>query len=169
MQRILGIDPGLATLGYGVLDSDGSRVRHVAHGTFRTPSADDIGPRLLAIHAELNRILILFQPDAAGVEQVFFARNVRSAIPVAQARGVVLMSLAAHAVSFGEYSPLQVKQSILGRGNGRADKSQMMNQVRLLFGLEAPPSTDHAADALAIAYCHLNYSQVTQILKAQLV
>lgn len=153
MAVILGIDPGLAAIGYGVIRVEGSRLLHMAHGTFTTTPDQNHGDRLLAIRDWLMAVLRRYLPGQAGVEALFFSRNVRSALPVAEARGVILMCLADAGVVVGEHTPLRVKQAILGRGS--ADKLQMTSMVRVLFGLAVEePLPHHAADALAVAVCH---------------
>lgn len=153
MAVILGIDPGLAATGYGVIRADGSRLRHVAHGAFTTEPGRDRGGRLLAIRDALNEVLARYRPEQAGVESLFFSRNVRSALPVAEARGVILMCLADAGIACAEHSPLRVKQAVLGHGN--ADKQQIGAMVRVLFRLDPDdPLPHHAADALAVAVCH---------------
>ncbi len=157
MAVILGIDPGLAATGYGVIRVEGSHLRHVAHGAFTTASGQDHGDRLLAIRDALTAVLARYRPDQAGVESLFFSRNVRSALPVAEARGVILMCLADAGVAVGEHTPLRVKQAVLG--HGRADKQQMSAMVRVLFQIDPDePLPHHAADALAVAVCHAHSS-----------
>lgn len=153
MSVILGIDPGLASTGYGVVRAEGSHLRHLGHGSITTAPSQEHGRRLLTIRDELTDVLARFRPDQAGVEALFFSRNVRSALPVAEARGVILMCLAEAGVDCADYTPLRVKQAVLG--HGKADKQQISAIVRVLFQL-APgdPLTHHAADALAVAVCH---------------
>jgi crossover junction endodeoxyribonuclease RuvC len=154
---ILGIDPGLAATGYGVIRVEGSHLRHVAHGAFTTTPEQDRGVRLLAIRDALTAVLARYRPDQACVESLFFSRNVRSALPVAEARGVILMCLADAGVAVGEHTPLRVKQAVLG--HGRADKQQMSAMVRVLFQIDPDePLPHHAADALAVAVCHAHSS-----------
>ena len=163
---ILGIDPGLAATGYGVIRVEGSRLRHLGHGALTTPAGQDHGHRLLAIRDALRDVLARFRPDQAGVESLFFSRNVRSALPVAEARGVILMCLAEAGVAFAEHTPLRVKQAILGRG--RADKQQMSAMVRVLFELDAQePLPHHAADALAVAVCHAHSTPLDEQLRTR--
>lgn len=153
MIRVMGVDPGLASTGWGVVDADGSRQRHVDHGVIKTPAHTPIGERLKSIYLEVEQLIERFGPAEAGIESLYFARNATSAIPVAQARGVVFLAFAlAHVPSF-EYPPQAIKQSIVGQG--RADKSQVQELVRVLLGLGTIPRPDHAADALAAALCHL--------------
>lgn len=156
MKIILGIDPGLAYTGYGIIRCSGSRFRCIVHGTVRTTPKDDMGKRLVLIHQGIMNIITEYQPDEAGIETVYFSKNSKSAIPVAQARGVVLYTLASRGVPFSEYTPLELKQAVVG--NGRAEKRQVQEVLKLIFNLKEIPTPDHAADALAAAFCHANYS-----------
>ena len=165
MIVILGIDPGLASTGYGVIRCDGSRIRHVEHGIIRTGPQEEVGKRLLAIRKAILGILDSFAPEGAAVETVYFSKNSSSAIPVAQARGVILCALAERGVPFAEYTPQELKQAVIGRG--KADKQQIQEVMRMLFNLAEPPSPDHAADALAAAVCHANVSAYRRLLEAQ--
>lgn len=153
MTRVVGIDPGLASTGWGLVDLDGSRYRYIAHGVISTPPNTETGLRLRTIFGELQVILEKHRPDEAGVEMLYFARNATSAIPVAQARGVVYLALALADVPTFEYPPQAIKQSIVG--SGRAEKHQVQELVRVLLGLTEIPRPDHSADALAAAICHL--------------
>lgn len=153
MSRVVGIDPGLASTGWGVVESDGTRYRYRAHGVIATPARTPVGIRLRTIFHELQSIISVYEPDAAGVESLFFAKNATSAIPVAQARGVVYLALSLAEVPTFDYPPQAIKQAIVGQG--RAEKHQVQELVRVLLGLGEIPSPDHAADALAAAICHL--------------
>ncbi len=153
MTRVLGIDPGLAATGWGVVDADGSRNRYVAHGVITTAAGLPIGDRLLMIHDELEAIITTHNPSEAGVEALYFARNATSAMPVAHARGVVYLTLRQHRILTSEYPPQAIKQSIVGQG--RAEKEQVQELVRVLLGLAEIPRPDHASDALAAAICHI--------------
>lgn len=146
----LGIDPGTAIVGYGLVreHNDGS-LEAVHYGVIRTPAKTPMPERLQTIHDSLNSIIEKYQPDRAGVEELFFSRNVTTAITVAQARGVILLTLHNAGLTIAEYKPNEVKQSISGYGG--ADKPQMQEMVRLLLGLEKIPRPDDAADALAVA------------------
>ena len=152
MIRVLGIDPGLAATGWGVVDCDGSRYHHVDHGVVRTSPGVSAGERLQKIYNQIRSVVKKFKPTAAGVESLYFARNATSAIPVAQARGVALLALTQAGVAAHEYPPQAIKQAIVGQG--RAEKRQVQDMVRVLLGLSEPPKPDHAADALAAAICH---------------
>ncbi len=157
MSIILGIDPGLASTGYGVISVDGGRLSHLGHGSLTTSPGEDQSMRLLSIRNGMVDVLSRFKPDQAGVESLFFSRNVRSALPVAEARGVILMCIAEAGVTCADHTPLKVKQAVLGHAS--ADKQQIGAMVRVLFRL-APDKqlTHHAADALAVAVCHAHSS-----------
>jgi crossover junction endodeoxyribonuclease RuvC len=165
MRIILGIDPGLASTGFGVLRCDASRDRHEDHGIISTSPQQSIGRRLLAIRKAILRVLKTFAPDEAAVETVYFSKNSSSAIPVAQARGVILCTLAEKGVPFAEYTPQELKQAVIGRG--KADKLQMQEVMRMLLGLAEVPTPDHAADALAAAFCHAGVSAFRRQVGAQ--
>jgi crossover junction endodeoxyribonuclease RuvC len=152
MIRILGVDPGLAETGYGVIDSGGSRLVHVTHGVISTPADMETGERLLCIYDRLSALIKEYSPDEAGIENIFFTKNITSAIPVAQARGVALLLFSRRALAVGDYPPPVIKRAVVGYG--RAEKKQVQELVRLLLGLREIPRPDHAADALAAAICH---------------
>ncbi len=156
MRTVIGIDPGLASTGWGVVRFDGSRFIHVEHGVVTTDPDTPLPQRLLHIHHEISRIIGAHRPTEAGVEDLYFAKNATSAIHVAHARGVVLLALGQGRVRVGTYSPQQVKQAVIGRG--KADKDQVQRLVAVVLGLEEIPGPDHAADALAVAVCHANRS-----------
>ncbi|WP_455381729.1 crossover junction endodeoxyribonuclease RuvC [Salinispira pacifica] len=163
MKRIIGIDPGLAHTGWGVVDAEGSRYHYCEHGVISTTSGTGVGERLLFIYDSLVEILNRFSPSEAGIESLYFSRNITSAIPVAQARGIVLLALAQNGVAAAEYPPQAIKQAIVGAG--RAEKHQVQELVRVLLGLEKIPKPDHAADALAAAICHANTANVAAALE----
>lgn len=154
MMRLIGVDPGLASTGYGIIACEGSRIVHETHGVIRTQSSGTPGDRLLKIFDRINELCGEYEPAAAGIESLFFASNVTSALPVAQARGVVLLAFAQAGIPAAEYPPQAIKQALVGQG--RADKHQVAEFVRLLLGLKDIPKPDHAADALAAAVCHYN-------------
>ncbi len=151
----LGIDPGTAIVGYGLVRerNDGS-LQSVAYGVIRTPAKTPLIDRLQTIHNDLHTIIDRYQPDRAAVEELFFARNVTTAITVAQGRGVILLTLAQAGLPVAEYKPNEVKQAISGYGG--AQKSQMQEMTRMLLGLEDIPRPDDAADALAVAITDLH-------------
>jgi crossover junction endodeoxyribonuclease RuvC len=158
MTTLIGIDPGLAATGWGVVRFDGTRFRHVAHGVLETGPELGLPDRLRTLYEGILSLLEEYRPDEAGVEELYFARNVASAIPVAHARGVVVLALGQRGVPTGFYQPQQVKQAVIGRG--RAEKSQVQRLVAVLLGLDKVPSPDHAADALAVAVCHCQRSRL---------
>jgi crossover junction endodeoxyribonuclease RuvC len=160
MSRILGIDPGLAQTGWGVIETGRGRYLHVAHGSIATEAGLPVGVRLAAIRDAISEVLQIHQPGRAGIESLFFFKNVTSAIPVAQARGVVLLTLHEAGLPAMELPPGEIKRSITGAG--RADKRQVQEMVRLLLGLDSIPKPDHAADALAAAICCANIGEATE-------
>lgn len=153
-RRILGIDPGLASTGWGVVDIQGNRMVHVAHGVIETAAKENHQIRLLAIYNNLLAVLRRFEPTEAGMESLYFAKNVTSGLAVAEARGVVILCLAQNTVPLAEYSPLSIKQCVVG--SARAEKKHVQQYVKLLLGLPQIPKPDHAADALAAAITHFN-------------
>ncbi len=157
--RVLGIDPGSAVTGYGVVERREGRLVHVAHGTIRAPRGGSVEQRLAAIHRALLEVIDLHRPDAASVEQVFVARGARAALVLGQARGVALAAAGLAGVAVHEYSATRIKQSVTG--NGRAGKLQVQRVVSRLLALEKTPVAD-AADALAAAICHAQAGRLTQ-------
>ena len=158
-MRALGIDPGTATMGWGIVEEDGSGgLQVVDFGVFTTPKEAPLARRLQMLYAGLTDMIARFRPDTAGVEELFFSRNVTTAISVSHARGVVLLALANANIPVDEYRPMAVKLAVTGYGH--ADKAQIQEMVRLQLGLERIPRPDDAADALAIAICHA-YSGTT--------
>jgi crossover junction endodeoxyribonuclease RuvC len=149
--RILGIDPGTARLGYGIIDA-GDGYAAVDFGTIETSAKDTMAQRLLQLHQALTHLIATHAPEAMAIEQLFFSRNVTTAIAVGQARGVAMLAAAQAGLPVTEYTPAEVKQAISGYGN--ADKQQVQFMVQLLLELDAVPHPDDAADALAIALCH---------------
>jgi crossover junction endodeoxyribonuclease RuvC len=150
--RVLGIDCGTERTGWGVISSDGRSHRVVAHGLIRTSARDPLENRLREIAEALRAILEEHRPDAAAVEEVFFSQNVKTALKLAHVRGVALLAVAEARISLGEYSPLEVKTSVVGYG--RAEKHQVGLMVRTLTGLEQEMETEDVSDALAVAICH---------------
>ena len=149
---VLGIDPGYAIVGFGLVRTEGPRVTHLGHGVIRTPAGMPFDRRLFAIYTDMRSLLERYKPDEMAVEQLFFNTNTKTAIHVAQARGVVVLSAAERAIPVMEYTPLQVKMAVVGFG--QAVKKQVMEMTRSLLGLDAVPRPDDAADALAVAICH---------------
>ena len=154
---VLGIDPGTAALGYGIVDRTGGRLRAIDHGCFVTSPDSSLPERLLAIHAQVDELIELHRPGLVGVERLFFSRNVQTAFAVGQARGVVLLAAAQHGLPVSEATPSEVKSAVAG--DGRADKEQVGRMVQLVLGMDAPPTPDDAADALAIAIWAVNVSR----------
>ena len=146
---VLGIDPGTAALGYGIVERTGSRLREVDHGCLVTSPDLSLPERLLAIHSLVDELLSLHQPHLLGIERLFFSRNVQTAFAVGQARGVVLLAAAQYGVPVREATPNEVKSAITG--HGAADKDQVQRMVQLVLGMSELPRPDDAADALAIA------------------
>jgi len=154
---VIGIDPGTARTGYGVVRQDkGSDLVYVAAGVISTSAESPMPERLLELHSALTEIISLHRPQSGAVEKLFFQRNVSTAMSVGQARGVALLALAEASVSVAEYSPGEIKEAVAGYGG--ADKRQVQEMVRVLLKMEAPPRPDDVADALAIAICHISAS-----------
>lgn len=151
-MRIIGIDPGTGILGFGVIDVNGQAVQLVDAGVIRTPVKEDDAVRLQTIYEELTDIIVNTKPTIMSVEKLFFARNVTTAMTVAQARGVVLLCGRQAGLDIFEYTPMQIKQAV--SGYGKADKKQMQEMVRILLKLEVTPKPDDCADALAAALTH---------------
>jgi crossover junction endodeoxyribonuclease RuvC len=155
---IMGIDPGIAITGYGFIKQRGPTSGQAeTYGCLRTPAHTQLSLRLLQLHEELSALLTEWQPDVMAVEKLFFNRNTTTAFTVGQARGVMLLAAAEHRVPVVEYTPLQVKQAVVGYG--RAEKQQVQQMVKALLHLPQLPKPDDVADALAIAICHLHSQQ----------
>ena len=151
-MRILGIDPGYAIVGYGFVDYHKSKLTPVDFGAVTTPAGMPFGQRLEIIFRQMNLMLDHMKPDAMGIEKLFFTNNQKTGIDVAQARGVIMLAASMHNVPIFEYTPLQVKQGVVGYG--LAEKKQVMEMTKRLLGLAEVPKPDDTADALAIAICH---------------
>jgi crossover junction endodeoxyribonuclease RuvC len=149
---VLGIDPGYAITGYGLIDYQAGRLRIVEYGVVSTPAKMDFPSRLLSIAEALEKLIITYQPDSVAIEELFFSRNTTTAIGTAQARGVAVLAGAKAGLPVFEYTPMQVKVAVTGYG--RSDKSQIQQMVRVLLNLREIPKPDDAADALAVAICH---------------
>jgi crossover junction endodeoxyribonuclease RuvC len=163
---VLGIDPGTADTGYGVVQSTGCRLRALACGVIQTRAGTPLERRLADIHEQIDELLSSHRPDAVAVEELYFGANVRTAFAVGQARGVVLLAAGQHRTAVRSYTPQQVKAAVCG--HGRAGKEQVARMVARLLGLPQPPTPEHAADALAVAICELNRGPLTQALSAAL-
>ena len=149
---ILGIDPGLAIVGWGVLEYQNVRFRTLAYGSINTPAGIETSKRLALIHHDLSAIIDRYKPTEMAVEELFFTKNITTGIRVAEARGVILMTGQEKGLNLAEYTPMQVKQAVVGYGG--ADKRQVISMVTRLSNLPTPPKPDDTADALAIAICH---------------
>lgn len=155
-MRIFGIDPGSERTGYGCVDSSGGRHRLVSCGILSAPARSTFPERLHAIHAGLAALLERHRPECVAVENIFFAKNVRSALKLGHARGVALLAASEAAIPVVEYTPAEIKRSVVGYG--RAEKQQVQAMMKLLLGLDAVPSPHDVADALAVAICHIHTS-----------
>lgn len=149
---ILGIDPGLANTGWGVIERVGSGFRCLAYGCLTTPANDATSVRLASLHRELCAVIRRYSPEEAAVESVYFGTNAKTAFATGQARGIALLATAEAGLLLGEYGPGEIKQAVVGTGG--ADKQQVQYMVRAILGLPHEPQPDHAADALAAAICH---------------
>ena len=155
-MRILGIDPGIATIGFGVVDSEGQQLKLIRCGVISTPAHTSLSSRLKRIYDDMCELLDIFKPDAVSIEELFFNTNITTGISVAHGRGVIILACENAGVKIYEYTPLQVKQAVVGYG--RAEKAQVMDMVRRICHLKAVPRPDDAADAVALALCHARSS-----------
>ncbi|WZL78379.1 crossover junction endodeoxyribonuclease RuvC [Eubacteriales bacterium mix99] len=153
-MRVLGIDPGMAIMGYGVVEDRENSVKMLDYGAATTPSTMETPQRLLHIFNSTERLIEEFSPDAIAYEELFFNKNAKTALIIGHARGVSVLAGARKGIDLFEYTPLQVKQAVVGYG--RADKQQVQHMVKLLLSLREIPKPDDAADALAVAICHIN-------------
>jgi crossover junction endodeoxyribonuclease RuvC len=161
---ILGIDPGTAALGYGIIERNGGRLRAIDHGCLETSPDLPLPERLVSIHHLVSDLIELHSPDLVGVERLFFSRNAQTAFAVGQARGVVLLAAGQHGVAVRDATPNEVKSAVAGYG--AADKGQVKRMVGIVLGLAAPPEPDDAADALAVAICVANRERAGEQLNA---
>ena len=158
----IGIDPGTAITGYGLVrELDDGSLQVVDYGVIQTPAGQAMPDRLVQIYQQLKQIIVLHSPQSGAVEKLFFARNVRTALSVWQARGVALLALAESGVAVAEYSPNEIKQAVAGYG--AAEKIQVQMMVQALLDLEQIPQPDDAADALAVAICHLHSARIRSL------
>ena len=155
-MRILGIDPGIATIGFGVVEYEKNKQKLIKCGVITTPAHTSLSSRLEQIYQDMCDLLDIFKPDAVSIEELFFNTNITTGIAVAPGRGVILLACQKAGVKIYEYTPLQVKQAVVGYG--RAEKSQVMDMVKRICSLPAPPKPDDAADAVALALCHARSS-----------
>ena len=166
-MRILGIDPGYAIVGYGIVDTNGYKFGVVGYGAITTPADMPFPTRLKAIYEDMLTIIEKYKPDELSIERLYFNTNTTTAIDVAQARGVIIMTAELCGVKVNEYTPLQVKQSVTGYG--KAEKHQVMEMVKSLLSLKSIPKPDDTADALALALCHGHFagSSVSKIIRGE--
>ncbi len=162
-MRVLGIDPGTAITGYAVVEEEEGNLHLVTIGVVDTPAKTPLPSRLQQIYAGLTDVIAAHKPTAAAVEQLFFSRNVRTAMSVGHARGVVLLALADAGLQIAEYTPMQIKQAVTGYGS--ADKHQVQEMVRMLLSLHDVPRPDDAADAAAVAICYLHRVKFDRLLE----
>ena len=155
-MRILGLDPGIATVGFGVVDTEKNKQRLVTCGVITTPAHTPLTRRLDQIYTDLEELIRTYQPEVMAVEELFFNTNITTGISVAQGRGVIILCAFRMGLKIYEYTPLQVKQAVVGYG--RAEKKQVMDMVRRILNLPSPPKPDDAADAVALALCHARSS-----------
>jgi len=160
--RILGIDPGIAIVGFGLVDKQGSKIVPVQYGSIQTEAHTEEGLRLKQIYEAAGQLIDTYKPEALAIEKLFFNRNVTTAMTVGQARGVLVLAAVQKGLTVSEYTPMQVKQAIVGYG--KAEKKQVQEMVRMVLRLQAVPKPDDVADALAIAVCHAHSSGFQQKL-----
>ena len=163
-MRIIGIDPGFAETGYGVIEKNNDVFCVIDYGVIRTSPKDDMGIRLKKIYEEIIEIIRKLNPDVAAIEDIFFSANAKSAIQAAQTKGVVILACVNSGIEVFEYTPLQVKMAVVGYG--KAPKEQIQKMVKALLRLSDAPQSDHSADALAVAICYSNREKLDRILKS---
>jgi len=159
---ILGIDPGIAIVGFGVIDKVGNQIRPLQYGSIQTKAGLDTGTRLKQVYDATKEIIQTYKPDAVAIEKLFFNNNVTTAMTVSQARGVLMLAAVEAKLPIHEYTPLQIKQAIVGYG--RAEKKQVQEMVKMYLNLKEVPKPDDVADALAIAICHAHSAKMTAII-----
>ncbi len=162
---ILGIDPGFADMGYGIIQSVGGKDRCLAYGSLRTPAGEASEARLASVYEGLSKIIDKYKPDAAAIEKLFFSKNVKTAMSVAEARGVIRVCLQLRGIDCAEFSPADVKMAV--SGNGAATKEQVQKMVRILLGLKEAPKPDDAADGLALAIALSSAKRFARALPAR--
>ncbi len=162
-MKVLGIDPGTATCGYGIVHGSGGRLRAGESGCWRTPARTPLDARLLTIFEGVQELIAEHEPDAVALEESYVGADARIALSVGQARGAVLVAAAAAGVDCAEHAPARVKQTVCGYG--RADKAQVQRMVKLILGLESEPASSHEADALAVAICHALGSPLVRVAR----
>ena len=162
---ILGIDPGLATLGYGVIEADNNKRRLIQFGTLTTPAGQPMPQRLRAIFQGMNQLMDIYQPDDVAFEELFFSKNITTGMAVSAARGVALVAVVQRTDNLYEYTPMQIKQAVTGYGG--ADKHQVQQMVKMLLNMREIARPDDAADALAVALTHANSMHMKRMFKIQ--
>jgi crossover junction endodeoxyribonuclease RuvC len=160
-MRVIGIDPGTAITGWGVVEGDGNDLTMIAGGVVTTAAGTPLPERLQIIYRELTKIIEEWQPESSAIEELFFSKNAKTALVVGHGRGVAMLALANAGLPVAEYKPLEIKQAITGHGG--ADKLQMQHMVKLLLNLDDIPRPDDAADALAIAICHVHSARLLSL------
>lgn len=160
---ILGIDPGLAIMGYGILESNNGNNRLIQYGTLGTPAGQPMPQRLRTIFIGVNQLVDMYEPDDIAFEELFFAKNVTTGMAVSAARGAALVAAAQRTDNLYEYTPMQVKQAVTG--HGKADKRQVQEMVRMLLGMDEIPKPDDAADAIAVALAHAASARMSNLFK----
>jgi crossover junction endodeoxyribonuclease RuvC len=161
MKTILGIDPGLKYTGFGVICLKNNLVQYISHGIISTDPAQERADRLAYIHKSIIKLIKQYGPEEAGIEDIFFAKNIKTAFPVAEVKGVILCALSLMHIETSVYTPLEVKRGVVG--NGRAEKEQVQELVRIILKLKEIPEPNHAADALAVAICHAHNSNIKNL------
>ncbi|MCL2808543.1 MAG: crossover junction endodeoxyribonuclease RuvC [Treponema sp.] len=161
MRRILGIDPGLASTGWGVLDDLNGKIKYIDHGIITTKADCQRADRLFFILQFIRSIIEKYKPTEAAIETLYFGKNVSSAIPVAEARGVISAAIAEKGLKLHEFTPNSIKTGVVG--TSKADKKQVQQMVKIFLGLDEIPKPDHAADALGAAICAINYKKLTPV------
>ncbi len=164
-MKILGIDPGTATTGWAILEEELGKIRSLSHGCICTPKEKSTAQRLKEVSDDLKRIVKKYKPEEAAVEDIFFFKNLKTAVKVSQSRGAILLTLEELKVKIFEYTPLQVKQALTGYG--RAEKKQIQIMAKNFLNLKSTPKPDDVADALAIGICHINSRKIKSITKEQ--
>ncbi len=160
---ILGIDPGLATLGYGVIEADNQKLRLIQYGTLTTPAGQPMPQRLRAIYQGMNQLMDIYQPEDVAFEELFFSKNITTGINVSHARGVALLAVVQRTENLYEYTPMQIKQAVTGYGG--ADKHQVQQMVKILLNMKEIARPDDAADAIAVALTHANSMNMKKLFK----
>ncbi|MGO8683305.1 MAG: crossover junction endodeoxyribonuclease RuvC [Thermoleophilia bacterium] len=162
---VLGFDPGTASTGWGVIEQDGTTLRALGHGCIVTSARDEMQVRLRKIFDECRRVLARYEPDAVAIEELFVNVNVKTALAVGQARGVIILAAGEYNIGPAEYAPVAIKQAVTG--SGRASKIQVQEMTKVILGLKRIPQPDHAADALAVAITHVHRSGLARRLAEQ--